>query len=85
MVPFEIKVNFDKQVVTFGIKVIFDKQEWVLQPPPSSPHFNPIWHLVMNSGDSKWYLLRGVQGLKVWQHDFEITSDPKGPQRGPSQ
>ena len=25
--------------------------------------------------------LRGVQGPKVWEHDFEITSDPKGPER----
>ena len=31
------------------------------------------------------YTLRGgVQGQKTWEHDFEITSDPKGPQRGPT-
>ena len=26
----------------------------------------------------------GVQGLKVWKHDFKITSDPKGPQHVPT-
>ena len=29
-------------------------------------------------------ILRGVKGQKVWEHDFEITSDPKGHQRGPT-
>ena len=24
----------------------------------------------------------GVQGLKSWKHDFEITGDPKGPPIG---
>ena len=24
-----------------------------------------------------------LKSQKVWEHDFEITSDPKGPQRGP--
>ena len=24
----------------------------------------------------------GVQGLKSWKHDFEITGDPKGPPSG---
>ena len=24
--------------------------------------------------------IRGVQGLKVWEHNFKITSDPKGPE-----
>ena len=27
---------------------------------------------------------RGVQGQKVRKQDFEITSDPKGPQSGPT-
>ena len=27
---------------------------------------------------------RGVQGLKVWEQDYKITSDSKGPQRGPT-
>ena len=22
--------------------------------------------------------------MEAWEHDFEITSDPKGPQRGPT-
>ena len=26
----------------------------------------------------------GVQGQKVWEHDFEITGDPKGSRRGPT-
>ena len=28
------------------------------------------------------YLRGGVQGQKVLEHDFEKTSDPKGPQHG---
>ena len=27
--------------------------------------------------------VKGGEGLKVWEHDFEITCDPKGLQRGP--
>ena len=26
----------------------------------------------------------GVQGHKLWEDDSEITSDPKGPLRGPN-
>ena len=34
--------------------------------------------------DARQFPLRGVRGLKVWEHDFEITSGPKGPQHGPT-
>ena len=41
--------------------------------------------IISNANTLDKVLLRGaVQGQKVWEHDFEITSEPNRPQRGPT-